>query len=62
MEGPPGGWDAVLTKDYLDLKLAAFEEQVIGDFRRAATRLVLWTLLAASAGAAVSSGLVALLG
>jgi hypothetical protein len=58
---PTGGWDSVLTKDYLDSRLAVFERQVIRDFRSATVRLVVWTIAAAVAGMAVATGLVATL-
>ncbi len=33
---PPGGWDALVTKDYLDLRLAATRDDL--DLRLAATK------------------------
>lgn len=61
MDEPTGGWGSLLTKDYLDSRLAVFERDFIRDFRRATARLIAWTIAAAVAGMAVGTGLAATL-
>ncbi len=31
---PPGGWDALVTKDHLDLELGALRHEVLGALER----------------------------
>ena len=54
---PPGGWESLVTKEYLDLRFEAFE----GKLQRHINRLILWLVPTIFAGMAASSGLVAAL-
>jgi hypothetical protein len=54
---PPGGWDALITKEYLDLRLEAFE----GRIQKHISRLIMWLVPTVFAGMTVSSGIVAAL-
>lgn len=60
MNQPSPIGDSLLTKDYLDLRLARFEQDLMGEFRRQMIRLAVWITGAAMAGSAVSAGLIAL--
>lgn len=51
---PPGGWDALVTKEYLDLRLEAFE----GRMQKHVNRLVLWLVPTVFAGMAAAGALV----
>jgi hypothetical protein len=31
---PPGGWDALVTKEYLDLRVAALEHKLLAEMER----------------------------
>jgi hypothetical protein len=49
---PTGGWDALVTKEYLDLRLEALEGKMRGSFHDETTRLIKWfvpTVFACSA-------------
>ena len=74
---PPAGWDALVTKhdldtrfalskEYLDLRLEAFEQrtqaqfnQVRIEFRDQTTRMIKWFVPTVFAGMSVSSALIA---
>jgi hypothetical protein len=58
---PAGGWDALVTKDYLDLRLAAQSSELRVEFRDQTTRLIRWFIPTVFAGMTVSSGFVAVL-
>ncbi len=47
---PPGGWGALVTKEYLDLRLEAFEGRV----QRHINRLIMWLVPAIFAGMAAA--------
>ena len=51
---PPGGWDPLVTKKYLDLRLEAFE----GRMHRYINRLLLWLVPTVFAGMAAAGALV----
>jgi hypothetical protein len=63
---PTGGWDALVTKEHLDLRLEALEQrtraelnQVRIEFRDQTTRLIKWFVPTVFAGMSVSSALIA---
>ncbi len=62
---PRGGWDTLVTKEYLDLRLEALESRLGGElrteFRDQTARTIKWFVATVFAGMTVSSGLVALL-
>ena len=47
---PPGGWDALVTKEYLDLRLEAFE----GRIQRHINRILMWLVPTIFAGMAAA--------
>jgi hypothetical protein len=49
-DGRPAGWDALLTQDYLDLRLDAFEGRV----QRHIHRLIMWLVPTVFAGMAAA--------
>jgi len=51
---PSGGWDALVTKEYLDLRLEAFEGQI----HRHINQLVMWLVPTVFAGMAAAGALV----
>jgi hypothetical protein len=51
---PPGGWDALVTKEYLDLRLEAFE----GPMHQHINRLLVWLVPTVFAGMAAAGALV----
>jgi hypothetical protein len=58
---PPGGWDALVTKEYLDLRLEALEsrlEALEGRFHRHVNRLIMWLVPTVFAGMAGAGALV----
>ncbi|MGH8982279.1 MAG: hypothetical protein ACRDY6_00170 [Acidimicrobiia bacterium] len=67
---PPGGWDALVTKDYLDLRLgslgermelrlAATAHELRAEFRDQTTRMIKWFVPTVFAGMSISSALIA---
>jgi hypothetical protein len=57
IEGRPrGGWDELVTKEYLDLRLEAFE----GRMHRHVNRLIMWLIPTVFAGMAAAGALVGL--
>jgi hypothetical protein len=55
---PPGGWDNIVTKEYLDLRLDALS----GQFHREVNRLILWLIPTVFGGLAAVGGIVAAVG
>jgi hypothetical protein len=55
---PPGGWDAIVTKEYLDLRL----EAVTGQFHREINRLIMWLVPTVFGGLAAVGGMLAAFG
>jgi hypothetical protein len=55
---PPGGWDSIVTKEYLDLRLEALS----GQFHRETSRLIMWLVPTVFAGLAAVGGIVAAVG
>jgi hypothetical protein len=51
---PSGGWEARVTKEYLDLRLDALK----GDLRREINRLILWLVPTVFGGMAAAGALV----
>jgi len=56
---PPGGWDALVTREYLDLRLAATANELRIEFRDQTTRMIKWFVPTVFAGMSVSSALIA---
>lgn len=53
---PPGGWDALVTKEYLDLRLEALEGRLRASFHDETTRLLRWFVPTFFAGVAALAG------
>ena len=58
MDQPSGGWDTILTRDYLDARLDAVSVQ----FHREINRVIAWLVPTVFAGLAAVGGIVAAAG
>jgi SRSO17 transposase len=54
---PPGGWDALVTKEFLDLKLTTLEERMRSEFHRQTKQLLMWLVGTVFAAIVVASTL-----
>ncbi len=59
---PPGGWDALVTKEYLDLQLEALSGQLSGQFHQEINRLIIWLIPTVFTGLAAFGGIIAAFG
>jgi hypothetical protein len=59
LEGrPPGGWDTLVTKEYLDLRLEALKGGLRADFHDETTRLLRWFVPTFFGGVAAMGGVI----